>query len=125
LLWLGNREPSLQLSHLIEISKLRRRQRRLISDVERSSICYSDGSATSLEDPVAITGAAWDIEGSAAILAWLIGKHGTMDVDWRVRIKRGHHDNGRHIDMYVIRLRSREEKTYYFDVSESYGKLPH
>ncbi len=98
-------------------------QRRLLQDVQDSPIRFSTGSGISLDDPVLITGARHDVEGSAAILCWLIRKYGTMNVDWRLRRQRGWHDGGRQIDIYVIQLRSGEERTCYFDVTESYGKF--
>jgi hypothetical protein len=113
-----------RLLDVFEVIKVRWRQRRLVRDIERSPIRYSDGTGASLEDPIVITGAAHDILGTAAILSWLIRQHGTMNVDWRMRIKSGHHDGERHIDIYVIQLRSGEERTYFFDISESWGKWP-
>ncbi|MHC4141478.1 MAG: hypothetical protein ACYSUF_06205 [Planctomycetota bacterium] len=112
------------LRQFIAIIQLRRKQRRAVQDVERAGIEYSTGLGESLEDPIVITEAKYDVAGSAAIFAWLIRQYGTMDVDWRPRTKNALVDEGRHIDHYVVELRSGERKEHYFDITESWGKWP-
>jgi hypothetical protein len=46
-----------------------------------------------------------------------------MNIDWRLRVKRGHHDGRRHIDIYEIQTKSGEDVTRFFDVTESFGKF--
>ena len=103
---------------------VRRKQRTLLSAIGNSPVRYSSSPGISLENPVVITGAGHDMIGTMAIFGWLINKRGTMHVDWRVRIKRGHHDGQRHIDIYEIQSRSGVEETFYFDITESWGKMP-
>ncbi len=95
----------------------------MVRAVNNSTVRYSDSPGISLENPVVITGAGNDMMGSLAILTWLIKKRGTMHVDWRARIKRGHHDGVRHIDIYEIQTRYGVEETFYFDITESFGKF--
>jgi hypothetical protein len=88
-----------------------------------SPICYSPSNGNSLEDPVVITGARTDLEGTAAVFGWLLREYGGMNIDWRLRVKRGHHDGHRHIDIYEIQTKSGEDVTRFFDVTESFGKF--
>ena len=101
---------------------VRRKQRSLMRAIDSSSVCYSSSPGISLEHPVVITGADHDLLGTMAILAWLIRKRGTMGVDWQMLVKTGHHDGQRHIDIYEIQSRSGVNETFYFDITESYGK---
>jgi len=99
----------------------RRRQRSLVRAIDRSPVCFSSSPGVSFENPVVITGAGHDLMGSMAILAWLIGKRGTLGVDWQILVKSGHSVGERHIDVYEIELKSGAKETYYFDITESYG----
>ena len=112
------------LLRLLQSMKYRRRPRRMVHAVESSPICYSNGTGASLEDPIVITGAGHDMVGTMAIFSWLVQRHGEMNVEWQMLGKSGHHDGQRDIDIYTIQLRSGEERTYYFDITESYGKWP-
>ncbi|KPK04248.1 MAG: hypothetical protein AMS20_08860 [Gemmatimonas sp. SG8_28] len=111
------------LLRLLRIWAVRRKQRSMLQALEGSSVRYSDSPGISLENPVVITGAHHDLMGTMAVFAWLIRKRGTMNVDWRIRVKRGHHDGQRHIDIYDIQTRLGVEETFYFDLTESWGKL--
>lgn len=111
------------LLDVFRIRALRRQQRELLDGVDRFSVVYSDGPGISLENPVVITGAEYDQMGSLAIFAWLIRKRGTMGLDWRVLVKTGHHDERRRIDIYQIQSRSGVTETFYFDITESWGKF--
>ena len=111
------------LLRYLRIMAVRRKQRAMLRAVDDSSVRYSDSPGTSLENPVVITGAHHDMVGTMAVFAWLIRKRGTMHVDWRVRVKRGHHDGQRDIDIYDIQTCDGVEETFYFDLTESYGKM--
>ena len=102
---------------------VRRKQRSLLQGIDSSSVRYSDSPGISLENPVVITGAGHDMMGTMAVFAWLIKKRGTMNVDWRLLAKSGDHDGQRHVDIYRIQSRSGVEETFYFDVTESFGKM--
>lgn len=112
------------LVRLLRIWAVRRKQRSMLRALEGSSVRYSDSPGISLENPVVISGAQHDMIGTMAVFAWLIKKRGTMHVDWRLRVKRGHHNGERHIDIYEIQTRFGVDETFYFDLSESYGKFP-
>ena len=62
--------------------------------------------------------------GTMAIFAWLMRKRGTQGHDWQVRGKWGRSDNQHHIDVYEIQTRDGVVETFYFDVTESFGKWP-
>jgi hypothetical protein len=62
--------------------------------------------------------------GTMAVFAWLIKKRGTMNVDWRVRTKRGHHDGQRHIDIYDIQSRSALKKRSTSTSPNHLGRSP-
>lgn len=98
--------------------QLRRRQRDLVEDLDRGGIQYSDNKGETEEDRIVIRGAPTDLDGIAAEYGWLISHFGTMNVDWSIRS----HAGGDGFDSVVIQLRTGEEKTIWFDVTESYGK---
>ena len=102
---------------------VRRKQRSILRAIESSSVRYSDSPGISLENPVVITGAGDDMIGSMAIFAWLIRKRGTMHVDFRLLGKRGYSEGDRHVDVYTIQSRSGVDETFYFDITESWGKI--
>lgn len=107
----------------LRVRAVRRQQRELLDAVDLFSVAYSGSPGISLENPVVITGAEYDLMGSMAILAWLIRKRGTMGLDWRTLQKSGDFDGQRHIDIYKIQSRSGVTETFYFDVTESWGKF--
>ena len=98
------------LLRFFQTMALRRKQRWLLRAIDSSSVRYSNSPGISLENPVVITGAGDDIIG-------------TMSVDWRIRARHGDHYEQRHIDIYEIQTRFGVNETFYFDVTESYGKL--
>lgn len=97
-------------------------QRSIVRAAEEIPIRYSDGSGSSLDDPIVVSGAGRDLLGTLGIFAWLIQRNGTMDVDWTIRRKSGHHEGERHIDIYTIQDKSGELRTFYVAISESYLK---
>lgn len=101
----------------------RRKQRSLLQAIDDSPVRYSDSPGISLDNPVVITGAGHDLAGTLAIFVWLIRKRGTMNIDWQIRDKRGSYDGQRHVDIYTIQSRSGVEETFYFDITESFGKF--
>jgi hypothetical protein len=109
---------------LIERARLNREQRHLLGDVARLAVQYSDGEGESAQNPIIISNARFDLEGTAAEFAWLIRRFGTMGVDWRVRSHGGAARDDRKIDRVVIAVRDGEERSVFFDVTESFGKWP-
>lgn len=105
-------------SSIFRILQLRRRQRHLLKDLDRGGVQYSDNNGETEEDRIVVRGAPTDLDGTAAKYAWLNRRFGTMNVDWRIRS----HSGGGGFDSVVIQLRTGEEKTICFDVTESYGK---
>ena len=47
---------------------------------------------------------------------------GIMDADWHLRSHSTGVFGGRRIDTAILRLNNRDERTVYFDVTESFGK---
>ena len=121
---LGGVNAPMGLLRFLRILALRRKQRSILRAIDGSSVHYSDSPGISLENPVVITGAQHDMVGTMAVFAWLIKKRGTMSVEWRLRGKSGHNDGLRHVDIYHIQTRSGVDETFYFDVTESFGKMP-
>jgi len=110
------------LLRFLRTRKALRQQRRLLSAIDNSPVHYSDSPGIALENPVVITGAGNDIVGSMAIFAWLIRKRGAQAIEWRVLRKWGRHDGQKHIDIYEIQTRDGVLETFYFDITESFGK---
>jgi hypothetical protein len=90
----------------------------LLEEFDRGGVKYSDNNGETAEDCVVIRGAPTDLDGTAAEYAWLIRRFGTMNVDWRICS----HSGGSGVDLVIIQLRTGEEKTIFFDVTESLGK---
>jgi hypothetical protein len=111
------------LIRFLRTMAVRRRQRSLLRAIASSPVRYSDSPGISLENPVVITGAGDDMIGSMAVFAWLIRKRGTMHVDFRLLGKRGSSEGDRHIDIHTIQSRSGVEETFYFDITESWGRI--
>jgi len=88
------------------------------------NVWYSDASGDALETPIVITGAEYDLVGTAAAFEWLVSQYGTLDADWRMLLKRAWGDEELFIDEYVIELPSGEERHHFFDLTESYLKWP-
>ena len=106
------------LLDIFRIVQLRRRQRQLVEELDRGGVQYSNNNGETVEDRVVIRGALTDLDGIAAEYGWLFRRFGTMDVDWQI----SSHAGGSGVDVWVIQLRTGEEKTIYFDVTESFGK---
>lgn len=85
---------------------------------------YSDASGDALENPIVITGAEYDLVGTAAAWEWLVSQYGTPDADWKMLLKRAWWVGEVFIDEYVIELPSGEERQHFFDLTESYLKWP-
>jgi hypothetical protein len=114
----------LRIFEFIERARLNREQRDLLSDVARLAVQYSDGEGESVQNPIIISNARFDLEGTAAEFAWLIRRFGTMGLDWRIRSHGGAARDVRKIDRVVIVVRDVGERTVFFDITESCGKWP-
>jgi hypothetical protein len=112
------RTNAMGLLDIFRILQLRRRQRHLLEELDRGGVQYSNNHGETVEDRVVIRGAPTDLDGTATEFGWLIRHFGTMNVDWRICS----HSGGGGFDSVVIQLRTGEQKTIYFDVTESYGK---
>lgn len=85
---------------------------------------YSGGDGSSLEKAVQILGAHNTSEGIAAEYRFIELLHGPRGREWIVEgqwLMRG--ENEGRVDKIVIELRSGEKRTYFFDITDFFGKL--
>jgi hypothetical protein len=112
------------ITRFVEKLKLRRGRRELLRDIQAWGIHYTQGEGDTLDDPIVITGAEYDLVGTKAIIAWLSRRYGVLGVDWRVALKSGGFSEERQIDEYDIELSSGAKRQHFFDITESYCKWP-
>jgi len=108
------------IRRFLQVRQMRRRQARLLRDIEASDIQYSEGDGKTLDEPVIVTGAGSDAEGTFAVFGWLQRRYGVLGEDWSLSDRRGRTSGDSRIDWYSVTLRSGEQNTHYFDVSQSY-----
>jgi hypothetical protein len=99
-----------------------RKARKFKEKLWASRVRYEGGDGLTPEQPIVIRGALHPLVARAGELWLLMGACGRGSVDWEI-LHLDHFTLGRrHIDEYVIRLSScEEERTIYFDVTESYA----
>ncbi len=112
----------MRIPRFLEVFQMRRRQAKDMRDIDRSDIQYSEGDGQTLDDPVVVTGAGSDAEGTHAVFAWLQRRYGVLGQDWVLTNRTGHSAQGKRIDWYTVTLKTGETNLHYFDVSQSYLK---
>lgn len=88
-----------------------------------TNVSYAGGDGSSIENAILILNAGNSRNGIAAEYAYIEKIHGQKFKDWKVLEQSTFIDNGRRFDQFNIMLiGSNESITYYFDITEFYGK---
>lgn len=87
-----------------------------------SAITYEDRGGESPKTSIVIHGAANHIAGVAAEYAFLARKFGEQGRDWKLEMQAVGETEGRRWDMMCVKLTDGTRKTFYFDITEFYGK---
>ncbi|NHJ14514.1 MAG: hypothetical protein EAX95_12615 [Candidatus Thorarchaeota archaeon] len=81
------------------------------------------GSGKTLEDPIVISDVESHFEAIAAEYEFLDQKYGRRGVDWRLVRQSLLGQDGKQIDQMEIEVTGHGELTYYFDITEYFGKF--
>ena len=83
---------------------------------------YAGGDGSSFETAVVVE-ADDTLAGVQAEYAYVAARHGRREVDWRVTSQALIGQKDRHYDVLDVELKSGESKSYYFDITQFFGKL--
>jgi hypothetical protein len=83
---------------------------------------YSGGDGKSIETAVVI-GARSSMVGVSAEYEYVGARHGKRNVDWKLESQALINQDGKSYDVLKINLNDGESKTYYFDITQFYGKF--
>ena len=87
---------------------------------DSSKIAYEGGDGSSMKNAIVIKNAKNSRDGVAAEYAYIEKMHGE---DWERRMQALNAQKGRIYDVITIRIKSdNTTKTYYFDITEFFGK---
>jgi hypothetical protein len=88
-----------------------------------SKVTYEGGDGKTPESPILIRNAANGRDGIAAEYAFIEKAHGEKSRDWRPTGQSSFTKDGRQFDAIKVQvIATNETLTYYFDISEFYGK---
>jgi hypothetical protein len=94
---------------------------KVIEYLEEESL-YSNGDGTSLDTAITIN-ASSSIEGIRAEYNYIIEKHGQVNIYWKLELQGSLFQDGRNYDRLNIKLKNGESKSYYFDITQFFGKF--
>lgn len=80
------------------------------------------GTGTSTDDPFVILGAKNTSLGVAIEYMYIENIYGEREKDWKLIMQSLMHKDNRSFDCIQIKLKSGEEKSIYFDISDFFGK---
>ena len=89
-----------------------------------SKVTYESGDGKTIESPIVIKNAKNERNGIASEYAFIAKAHGEKFKDWKPLGQSTITKEGRKIDSIKIQLIAKNETlTYYFDITEFYGKF--
>jgi len=89
-----------------------------------SRVTYEGGNGTSIETAIIIKNAGNERNGIAAEYAYISKIHGQKFTTWKPNGSSTNFMNGKKIDIInITTLPRNEQKMYYFDISDFYGKF--
>lgn len=83
---------------------------------------YGGGNGESFDTAVIIHTSDTMI-GVPAEYQYIIAKHGQKDIGWTLESQGVMEKNGRNYDRIIIKLNNGESKSYYFDITQFFGKF--
>ena len=89
---------------------------------ETSGIEFQGGDGRSIEDAVIILNARSTMEGIDAEMKFIASIHGEHGRDWLKRHQSLLENEGKEFDAIDIELRDGTELTYFFNISDFFGK---
>jgi hypothetical protein len=89
---------------------------------KRGQGMYSGGDGGSIETAVVINTAS-SLVGVPAEYQYVSDRHGQEDIEWSLESQTVMEQNGKYYDVLKISLRSGESKSYYFDITQFFGKF--
>jgi hypothetical protein len=91
------------------------------SNQKNETSLYSGGDGTSIETAIVIN-TANSFLGIPAEFKYIVKKHGQRDINWTVHLQSVLKKDGRSYDRLDIELIGGELKSYYFDITQFYGR---
>ena len=89
-----------------------------------SKVTYEGGNGKTLETSVIIKNAGNERNGIAAEYDYIAKKHGAKFTNWKPVGQSTSSENGKKYDVIgIITIPGNEKITYYFDITDFYGKL--
>ena len=89
-----------------------------------TKITYTGGDGKTIENCIVIKNAENEINGVASEYAFIAKKHGQKFLDWKPIQQSCNTKDKKTFDILVIQTLSGNEKiTYYFDITDFYGKF--
>ena len=89
-----------------------------------TKVTYEGGDGKTLETSVIIKNAGNERNGIAAEYDYIAKKHGAKFTNWKPVGQSTSSENGKKYDVIgIITIPGNEKITYYFDITDFYGKL--
>ena len=82
----------------------------------------SDGGGDSMDRAIIIN-ANTTTKGVRAEYDFISSKCGQRDLDWTFESQMALRSNGRHYDYIKVKLKNGDKKSFYFDITQFYGKF--
>lgn len=83
---------------------------------------YSGGDGYSMDRAIIIN-ANTTARGITAEYDFITSKCGQKDLDWTFESQMAMRSNGRNYDYIKVKLKNEDEKSFYFDITQFYGKF--
>jgi len=83
---------------------------------------YTGGNGESTENAVIIN-TTTSLQGIPAEYAFVASKCGKENVDWTFESQMALRSNGRNYDYLTVKLKNGDMKSFYFDITQFYGKF--
>jgi hypothetical protein len=83
---------------------------------------YKGGSGLDSKEAIIIVGAKDELEGIDGEYIWLEEKYGEQDFGWELIDQQSIDDGDKKYDILKIKFLNGEEKEFWFDITDFYGK---
>ena len=83
---------------------------------------YKGGNGLDLKEAIIIAGAKDELEGIDGEYIWLEEKYGEQDFGWELIDQQSIDEGDKKYDILKIKFLNGEEKEFWFDITDFYGK---